>query len=334
MFKRIKRNTFLTIAGMASIFIIAMSIIVGLVGSDFIRNDFIRTVSKIAEIETSSLNIFLQNIQNDLYRLKEDTDIITYTNDGSAYFEGRSKINAFSTLKGSDILGTSYYTISTSFNPIYSNEIGGGPSFSSIILDDSVSTFVENDDMESILLIRYTGIANSYDSVHLDPSFGMLSFLMKVKTPANNMGLLVADLNSNTLYNQKLDLRKYQYFSDSLTLLKGGDGFLRPSNLEGDYGSSIDYPSLKELYEVQENYYAYAIDLRNNCTLIMLIPMSNLQDTILVVITIDVVLSLVLITLALCAGLFMGRSIQKPLIRLKNKMVDVEKNRSKNDKLV
>jgi len=328
MFKKINRNIVLSITTIASTFIILFAVIVGISMVSFVNSDFINTVEKIAEIEASSLRLTLDNLKSDTIRLSLDKDIYDYIDGNILNNDAKNRINTFAGTKGQLILGTSLYSTLNGVDPYYSNQIGGGATLNEIRKDGYIASFIEVPSYTgSMFVAREYGIASSYSGIHFDSRNCIFSLVQVVDTDLSNKGVIIVDISTASLYEQILTLAGYRYLDASFPIISSRSHVIKSiDEIDYDYTFLANHPTDGKLNQLNEETYIIGNNLVDDCKLFFVIPSSNINVLVTGIVLADIAIALVLIGISATVALFLGKTVQKPLTKLKTKIDEQEFN--------
>lgn len=313
MFKRIKRSIILSISLISSVFVLAISLLIGFTGTDYVINDFENSVRNINEVESYNLRLVLNNVRNDLQHLAEDPEIHRYLK-GETY--ASNIYSQFNNVESSPlVLGASLYSVKTD-NTYFSMAVNGGVPKATFL--DFLTTLPAFD--VSLIDLHFEIIANSYNAISLDPNEGMLSIIYKVRTEEETLGYINMDLNGNYIYQEILKYQNYRYTKNAVTLIGAHNQYLHRfgdyNNYEGLMQNSL---GIQAQY-LANGYYGARLPLENDLGLIVFVPLQVRDEVVTIVVSLIVIIALATIGLAIGVAFVLARFVYKPLGKLQTKI--------------
>ncbi len=257
-FPRLKRNVWLTLFGLPSALVLVIVIVSASVLGAYMDSDYRSSLRESVSLAAADFSTSLGVVDDDLRVLARDSAIVDFASTGdqssaaSASAQLTSAVNDNECLLGVTLYGSQEHFVQASFG------VTGIPSREVLLGEDAIAAFYEGD-KASMRQVRNTGIAKSFSLTSpYDPQMAILSCFVRISDGAGQTeGFLVADLNSQYLYDSYFDFTAYSRFQVKDTFLGSGDVFLRTAtngNASSSYGPFLITDSLQRL-NWNDSYY-------------------------------------------------------------------------------
>lgn len=189
---------------------------------------------------------------------------ITNSNDVIRYAQGEadleSNVRSLISQKVSqspNLIGSQLYFMNTSIEPVYSYSVIGIPTQSELLGDSIITNFI-NSNSPFIFTIRHDNIANSYNFVQYQQSYGLFTLFEKVEDDENNLvAILASDYSNQKIYQEVFDFTYQANFDGGRIQLSNGSDFLRLN--EKDVQIASDFVVGRQQHSLNKAIYNYQI---------------------------------------------------------------------------
>jgi hypothetical protein len=196
---------------------------------------------------------------------------ITNSNDVIRYAQGESDLesNVRSLIsqkvsQSPNLIGSQLYFMNSSREPVYSYSVSGIPSQSQLFSDPIIVDFIANNS-PYIFTIRHDNIANNYNFVQYQKSYGLFTLFEKVEDEEHNLvAILASDYSNQKLYQEIFDFTYQANFDGGRIQVSNGSDFLRLNEkdmqIASDFTLGRQQKSLnKAIYNYQLSDHVYLV---------------------------------------------------------------------------
>jgi hypothetical protein len=227
MFEKLKGKIFINLFIIPVVLTVSISVVSSAVLSAYLQRDHQIAVKNSVELTKANVEFYLEVLAGDLTLLSSDQSVRQYAMTGNEPIQALQRINA-TVSSDFTLLGITLYRQNSS-QVLASNGLSGLPTYTQITSLNSVDDFL-GEARITAMIMRHQYIADNYDFMAYDESYGILSFFVKIYQDNQYLGLLVADLDSEYLYNTFFDYQAYRtievsnsFIAQSSNLLRNGD---------------------------------------------------------------------------------------------------------------
>lgn len=194
----------------------------------------------------------------------------------------------------------------------YSGGVGSPPSLQQLMQIEQIGNFVLSE-QESCVCVRNSVVAKAYQHSPYNQQKGIVSVINKVYSNGVAVGILVADILPQTLYDQKLSL--YSFGSESYTFLQS-DGLLCDNSQFAAYASSVTTNGFTQ----DKSYYCAVSHSQEGWSVITFVPQKVFRQRLAAILGVFVAVDVILISLGMLFASNVADSVIKPLNNVSKKM--------------
>lgn len=232
MFEKLKGKIFINLFIIPVVLTVSISVVSSAILSSYLRHDHQTAVTNSVELTKTNVEFYLNVLAGDLTLLSNDGAIHHYASTGSDSIQALQRLNA-AVSADFTLLGITLYRNNSS-QILASNGLSGLPTYPQITSLDSVNLFLQSE-RASAMMMRHQYIADNYDFMAYDESFGILSIFVKIFNEENDLGLLVADLDSAYLYETFFNYQAYRTIKVTDSLIVEGQAILHNDRNDDSY---------------------------------------------------------------------------------------------------
>lgn len=256
-FPRLRRKIWISLFALPSALMLLIAAASASVLGVYMDSDYRSSLAESLNLSEADFSTSMGVLDDDLRLLASDKDVIGYAVSGDGLVSASAKITSAANANEC-ILGITLYG-STDALKTASSGVSGYPAKSEILSEEAVSSFVASQ-APSLLLVRNKDIAQSFGFQAYDQTYGILSFFVRINDDAGTtQGFLVADLDSQFLYQSYFDFSDYQHFDVANSFIGSGDVYLR-SNSNFAYAEYLPFSQNGTLQWVNFDYSYFRLD--------------------------------------------------------------------------
>jgi len=319
-FPKLKKKIWISLFILPSVLVLLIVIISASVLAVYMDSDYRSSVAESVNLSEADFSSSLGVLDDDLLLLSSDEDVVSYASTGNGLISASDKITSAKNASES-ILGITLYGSNESIKTA-SWDVSGYPTKSVILSDPTIASFLSGS-QNSLVFIRNKNIADNFGFLSYDESYGILSLFIRISdSTGTTQGFLLADLDSQYLYNSFFDYSDYSRFVVADSFIASGNIFLRSKSNEV-FSSYFPFSESGSLNDINFDYSYLRLDF-GTISLITILsnekPRTQMAILVLSALVIDVILTL--------SDFYITHFMEKKLVGGLDGMVDKMKNTS------
>lgn len=293
-----------------TVFSLLVSVFIFVFGANYINQSFESFVSDAVSLVSTNYSFSLNIMISSMSSLTDDADLVAFCEDGSSGYPVQQKLNSAVNAHQA-VLGISVYGIGKA-HKIASIGVSSYPDYDLLAQDDNIESFITGE-KDNVTVLRDRYIAANYNFVSYDPSFGIVSVLLKVYDEDENAkGLILADLNTAYLYSSFFNYESYSAFGEVSSLIYNGEVKIKYGNNDEDIYAGPS-PSLNRLVPLKGQKSLLVIPLYDDYFLGTLISLGYKNNQTLMLSLILLSLNMIIIPVSF---FITKRTVRKIMVQL------------------
>lgn len=317
MFPKLTRRIYLSIFVIPSLFLLTISSLTIVFTNNYLRENYSSTTASAVNMAKTNFSFHLSLMAEDVALVSEDQAVISFAKDGSSIEKTQEKLSILTSSSG--LLGVAAYSLNVP-TQIASNGVSGYSSLSALLEDGRLEDFIDNDEAAYFFWIRFTNIPDNYIFLSYDDSYGVLSIVVKIYEDDQVQGIIVADVNSETIYRDYFNFNSYRSINPLASFIISDDQYLRYSGNE-DYAQRYNLNSdYSQLVALKGGYHQYRATLIEDYDFYLITSDSYYNNANLILFLSVGIINIGLITLAFILAQRMVKKLVSPLDLLVDKI--------------
>jgi len=319
-FPKLRKKIWISLFVLPSTLVLLIVIISASVLAVYMDSDYRSSIVESVNLSEADFSSSLGVLDDDLLLLSSDEDVVSYASTGEGLISASDKITSAKNASES-ILGITLYGSSETIKTA-SWDVSGYPDKMVVLSDPAIASFVSGS-QDSLLLIRNKNIADNFGFLSYDESYGILSLFVRISdSKGATKGFLLADLDSQYLYNSFFDYTDYSRFVVADSFIVSGDIFLRSKSNDA-FSSYFPFSRSGSLEGINFDYSYLWLDF-GTISVITIVsnekPRTQMAILLSSALAIDVILTL--------SDFYITHLMEKKLVGSLDGMVDKMKNTS------